>query len=176
LGSSTSTGARLVALAAATLACAGCATGHLLDRARRWERPVAWERAAVADGRLEVAYTAAIRDQFWRPRATRRRRAAVPLAQFGRVGLTADAVRWEPRPPDAPVVGTPIRLRAEPGAADGGRLFAACDGEAFLHPAVLTRRRLAPWVYPLLPLAVAYDVVAVPVLLALAPLVIVPGD
>jgi hypothetical protein len=34
---------------------------------------------------------------------------------------------------------------------------------------VLTETRMAPWVWPLFPLAVVYDVVAVPVLLVFAP-------
>ena len=50
------------------------------------------------------------------------------------------------------------------------------DGGTFLDPAVLTLTRMAPWVWPLLPLAVVYDAVAVPMLLVFAPAVIIPGD
>ena len=165
-----------VALVLAALVASGCATGHLLDRARRWERPIAYEAAAVDDGRLTVAYTAAVMDQFWRRRATCRRRAALPLAQFADPKLPADAVRFEPLADGAPLEGTPTNLVALPPPEADGRLFVPGAATTVLHPAALTRRRLAPWVYPLLPLAAAYDAVAVPVLLLFAPLVILPGD
>lgn len=169
--------ARIVAIVVASLVLQGCATGHLVDRARRWERPIAYESAAVEDGRLTVAYTAEETNQFWRRLATHRRTAAVPLAQFARDGLMVEDVRVERLPDDAPVTGTPTSLRLTP--VDGGAerlLVLDGDGSAFLHPAVLTEERLAPWVYPLLPLAAIYDAVAVPVLLVFAPVVIVPGD
>jgi len=160
------------------LACSGCATGHLVDRARRWERPIAYEQAAVAEGRLTVAYTAAVTNQFGRRLETCARRAALPLDQFARDDLSVDSVRVEPLPDGAPVAGTPTILHIEPEAAGEERLLMLDEegGASFLHPAVLTRRRIAPWVYPLLPLAVAYDVVAVPVLVLFAPAVIIPGD
>jgi len=168
---------RIAAVVAASLVSSGCMTGHLVDRARRWERPIAYERAAIADGRLTIAYTAAETNQFWRRLATHRRTAAVPLAQFADERLTVDDVRVERLPDDAPVAGTPTPLRL---TQDGGRpdrlLVLDADGSAFLHPAVLTEERIAPWVYPLLPFAVVYDAVAVPVLLVFAPAVIVPGD
>jgi len=41
---------------------------------------------------------------------------------------------------------------------------------------VLTETRTAAWVWPLFPLAIVYDVVALPVLLVFAPAVIIPGD
>lgn len=167
---------RLVTLLVA-LTCSGCATGHLLDRARRWERPIAYEQAAVADGRLTVAYTAAVTNQFSRRLETRPRRAAVPLDQFARADLAVESVRVEPLPDDAPVAGTPMTLHLTPEAGTASdRLLVLDDHRAFLHPAVLTRRRIAPWVYPVLPLAFVYDAVAVPVLLVFAPLVIIPGD
>jgi hypothetical protein len=164
----------IATVAAASLLLAGCATGHLLDRGRRYERPIAYERAAIADGKLTVAYTAAERNQFWRQLATHQRTAAVALAQFGDAGLTADRVRVERLADDAPVVGTPTALRLAPPCDT--LLVRDADGGAFLDPAVLTETRMAPWVWPLFPLAVVYDVVAVPVLLVFAPAVIIPGD
>jgi hypothetical protein len=167
----------LVAVVAASLVSAGCATGHLIDRARRYERPIAYERAAIAEGRLTVAYTAAETNQFWRRLGTHRRTAAVPLAQLVDEGRTVEDVRVERLPDDAPVVGTPLVLSLVP---DGGRrdalLVRDANGGAFLDPTVLTEERIAPWVYPLLPLALAYDAVAIPVLLVFAPAVIIPGD
>jgi hypothetical protein len=44
----------MAVVTAGALVCSGCATGHLLDRARRWERPIAYEQAAIGDGRLVV--------------------------------------------------------------------------------------------------------------------------
>jgi hypothetical protein len=158
----------------ASLVSSGCATGHLLDRGRRYERPIGYERAAIADGRLIVAYTVAERNQFWRQLATRHRTAAVPLAQFADAGLTADRVRVERLPDDAPVIGAPTELRLAPPR--DALLVRDADGGTFLDPAVLTETRIAPWVWPLMPLAVVYDAVAVPVLLVFAPVVIVPGD
>jgi hypothetical protein len=75
---------------------------------------------------------------------------------------------------DAVVVGTPMELRLDGG--DGRLLVRNGDGAMVLDPAALTDERIAVWVYPLLPLAVVYDAVAVPVLLVFAPVVIVPGD
>jgi hypothetical protein len=158
------------------LACEACATGHLLDRARRWERPIAYEEAAVADGRLTVAYTAAVTNQFWRRLATRRRTAAVPLAQFAREGLTVEDVRVERLPDDAPVAGTPTPLRLAREAGQPERLLVLDADGAFLHPAVLTEERIAPWVYPLLPFTAAWDAVTMPVLMIFAPAVLIPGD
>ena len=165
---------RVALVVAASLVSAGCATGHLLDRGRRYERPIAYERAAIADGQLTVSYTAAEMNQFWRKLGTHHRTAAVPLAQFSDQGLTADRVRVERLPDDAPVTGTPTALRLTPPC--DALLVRDADGGAFLDPAVLTQTRMAPWVWPLFPLAVVYDVVAVPVLLVFAPAVIIPGD
>jgi hypothetical protein len=159
---------------AASLVFGGCATGHLIDRGRRYERPIAYEQAAISDGRLTVAYMAVEVNQFWRRLGTHRRTAVVPLAQFADEELTADRVRVAWLADDAPVVGTPTELRLVGG--DGRLLLRDGDGAAFLDPAVLTDERIAWWVYPLLPLAVVYDAVAVPVLLVFAPVVIVPGD
>ncbi len=171
-------GVRRFAALAAALACSGCATGHLVDRARRWERPIAYEQAAVADGRLSVLYIAAETNQFWRRLGTRPRVAAVPLAQFAHAELSVEDVRIERLPDGTPLAGTPVHLHIEPEEAGEPRLFAADreGGALFLHPAVLTREWVEPWVYPLLPFAVVYDAVAVPVLLIFAPAVIIPGD
>jgi len=165
---------RVALVVTAFLVSGGCATGHLLDRGRRYERPIAYERAAIADGRLTVAYTAAERNQFWRQLGTHERTAAVPLAQFAEPGLTADRVRVERLGDHAPVVGTPTVLRLAP--ACDALLVRDADGGACLDPAVLTETRTAAWVWPLFPLAIVYDVVALPVLLVFAPAVIIPGD
>ena len=169
---------RTVAALVLALACAGCATGHLVDRARRWERPIAYEEAVLADGRLRVAYIAEETNQFWRPLGTHRRVAAVPLAQFADEALSVEDVRFERLPDDAPLVGTPVHLHIEPEEAGEPRLFAPDSegGALFLHPAVLTRAWLQPWVFPLLPFVAVYDAVTVPVLLVFAPAVIIPGD
>jgi hypothetical protein len=167
----------MAVVTAGALVCSGCATGHLLDRARRWERPIAYEQAAIGDGRLVVSYTAGVTNQFWRRLGTHRRTASLPLAQFADEGLTVEDVRVERLADDAPVAGAPtvLRLAQQPGQPER-LLVLDADGSAFLHPAVLTEERLAAWVYPLLPFTAAWDAVTVPVLLVFAPAVIIPGD
>ena len=175
---------RTLAALVFALACSGCATGHLVDRARRWEQPISYEQAAIVDGRLSVVYIAAERNQFWRQLATRRRVAAVPLAQFTNdepsvdAALSVEAVEVERLPDDAELAGTPVHLHIQPEEAGEPRLFASDSegGALFLHPAVLTRKWIEPWLWPLLPFVAVYDAVTVPVLLVFAPAVIIPGD
>ena len=66
---------------------------------------------------------------------------------------------------------------------DDGALLATVERRARLagHPAAIPVRRLtrtwtAPWVFPLVPVTLALDVVVVPVLTFLAPVVLRTGD
>jgi hypothetical protein len=83
-----------------------------------------------------------------------------------------------------------VALRAGPGASPALEIDADArghDARFVLHdagdgryPAVylsaLARTRMPAWVYPLLPLTGVIDAVTNPLLLLLAPAVIVPGD
>jgi hypothetical protein len=169
-------GALLLALACGA---SGCVTGHLFDAGRRWERAVAIEQASVEGERLLVAYTAEITDDQGEPLGRRRRRAAVSLADV-RAGLPTERVRVEPLSDDAALGGAGVAATLAP-AADGPATIELGDGAGAaaappLYASVLTRHGTEPWVYPLVPAALAVDAVAVPVLLFFAPGAIVVGD
>jgi len=80
--------------------------------------------------------------------------------------------------------GTGLRVRytAEVTDDDGGSRgmvertvrLAGDGGEPSLRQ--LTRTRTEPWVYPLIPLALAADVVIIPTLVLMSPAVLVVGD
>jgi hypothetical protein len=78
--------------------------------------------------------------------------------------------------------GTIVRYTADVTDDDGNPIdtvertvtVPATDAELTLRD--LTRTWTAPWVYPMLPLAVAADAVAFPLLTALAPIVLLVGD
>jgi hypothetical protein len=151
--------------------------GHVVDRARRWERPIAYESAAVAGGRLTVAYVAQEVNQFWRPLRKQRRVAALPLAQFANAALSADAVELQRLPDDAAPAGAPVRVSMEAGPGEPRLLAAGPEPDAlYLDPAVLTRAWVEPWVWPLLPVLAVWDAATVPVLAFFAPAVVIPGD
>jgi hypothetical protein len=143
----------------------GCFTGHLVDTARRWEEPVAYEGAVVAGDRVVVAYTAVVSDENGRRLARGGRRAALALADLARREPSPAAYSVVRLADDAPLDGRPI------GVADASPL-----GDVQLLSAVLTRTWTEPWVYPLVPFTLVADAVADPVLFFFAPAVIVPGD
>ena len=78
--------------------------------------------------------------------------------------------------------GTQVRYTAEvmddAGASRGTVERTACLPPDAAEPTLrdLTRIRSAAWVYPLLPLALAADVVMVPTLVLMSPAVLVVGD
>jgi hypothetical protein len=176
MGRSTSRAALLVALAACL---GGCVSGHLLDRARTREAVAGYRGVWLDDDQLVVAWDATITDDRGRTVGRATRVTAVPLAPLRRA---------EPPPVDS-IPGRPLAAVPEsPGRAvvigddatvrDEGVLVVRDPpaADAILYPGTLTRIRVAPWVWPLLPFTAAFDAVATPVLVALSPLVIVPGD
>ena len=175
---------RLVALALG-LGAQGCITGHLLDAARRIERPVAFEDAVLTDERLVLRCTALVTNDLGEPLVRRECRAAITLADLRRsppvedypVQRLADGARVEGR---RVVLRAPVPAGPFLDIDSGDEQFILHTGEdgtypAF-HSAALARTRTAPWAYPLLPLTVAFDAATDPVLLFFAPMVIVLGD
>jgi hypothetical protein len=172
-------------VAALVLAAQGCATGHLVDRGRRIEQPLAYEQATLEGDRLQLRYTAMVTDDDGDPLGRRERRVAVALAELGR---PVETVRVERLPDDAPLRGTDLPLGTngttpwidvERRSGRDVRLrvhAASAGGSQVLESAALTHRRTEPWVYPLVPLTLAFDLVTNPVLLFFAPAVILPGD
>jgi hypothetical protein len=170
------------------LAAQGCVTGHLFDAARRIERPLAYEEAALDGDRVLLRYTALVMNDDGDPVGRRERRVAVALADLRRAGVPVDAFAVEHLPDGGPLGGTAVPLHPNGSApwADvertNGRdvrlrLHESRDGgPKVLESAALTRRRTEPWVYPLVPVALAIDLVTNPVLLFFAPAVIVVGD
>src|SRR5437867_3981242 len=74
---------RLVVLALG-LGAQGCITGHLLDAARRIERPVAYRDAVISGDHLVLRYTALVTNDLGEPLTRRERRAAIALADLRR--------------------------------------------------------------------------------------------
>ena len=172
-------------------AAQGCVTGHLLDAARRFERPIAYTEASLADDRLVVRYAAAVTDDDGQPLGRVARRAAIPLADLQR-GEVMPIERFPVQhlPDRGPLPGRRLPVSPGDGARPALRVENAADGRPYrlvleqaagvapgmCYSAALTERRSALWVYPLLPLSLAFDAVTDPVLLFFAPAVIVFAD
>lgn len=181
------------ALAALTLVAPGCVTGHLLDAARRRERPVEIEAASLDGERLVLAYAAQASDDRGHPLFRAERRAAVPLGQLRDGSRPTDAytIAWLPaegplpgralpvvRPGELPPAPTFVAIAA---AGEAGapvvHLRGADDVAAAGFPAAaLTRRTTAPWSYALLPLTVAFDAATLPPLAVLGLPLLAFGD
>jgi len=171
------------------VAAQGCVTGHMLDYAREIERPVAYREAALDGDRLLLAYDTVVINERGHRLARRERRAAVALADLER-DLPVDDFPVVRLPDDAPLSGQRVALDGRLGATPALEIETAPDGRQtsfVLHDAndgrrrtfqsaALSQQRVAPWVYPLLPLGVAIDAVSNPVLILLAPAVMVTGD
>lgn len=155
---------------------AGCVTGHLFDAGRRWEQPRAFEAASLDGGRLYVRYVAAVTDDAGAPRGEQRRRAVVTLERLAGPRIVAEDVRAEQVADVGPLPGRAVAV--EP--ADGAPAFLVLrddrDRLAPLPANAFTTTSTAPWVYPLIPLALCVDATTVPVLLFFAPGAIVIGD
>jgi len=174
----------------------GCLSGHLLDAARRRERPVAIRAASVDGDRLLVRYTTEVTDDTGARLGAAEGAAALPLTALRTtVAPAADAVQPVWISPAQVTRGQSIGLRD--GATDeragcaappelevvrrDGRDVAIAwrdDGITWapVPTAGLTRIRTAPWAWPLVPVTLAADAVAVPVLLFFAPAVLVVGE
>ena len=188
---------RAVPLAVLVAMLPGCVTGHLLDAARRRERPIAITAAGLDGDRLLVRYAAEITNDTGRRVGTTESAAAIPLSAL-RVPAppAADAVSHAWIAPTEVARGQPVivargvasttdtcaaaSLEVVPG--DGRDVALVWRDEGTISPwapvstAALTRLRIAPWVWPLLPASVAADVVSGPLLLFLAPTVMVLGE
>jgi hypothetical protein len=184
MASSTKVGLLVAVLAGAS----GCVTGHLLDAARRWETPADVEAASLDGDRLALRYRATVTDDDGEPIGERRRSIAVPVAVLRTDGTTPTV---EELPDDAALPGRPIPVARTTDAASVPALAVTPLGQgrpmrldlrdgrtpgASLHTNALARSSTAGWVYPLLPLAAAVDVVGVPVLLFFAPAMLVTGE
>jgi len=157
----------------------GCVTGHVWQAGRRWERPTGFEQASVEGDRLVVRYAAQVTNDDGVPIGQRTRRAALPLASLHAASHAAEDVCVHPLDDAGAMPGTSVGLETAPPAADGApvslvvhdpRVPAPIPGNAF------TRRSVAGWVYPLLPLAACVDVTSLPILLFFAPGPMVIGD
>lgn len=169
-------------LALLLVACAlpGCWTGHLLESARRRESAQRFEAAFVAGQRLTLDYRVAVRDRRGRELRQADRRAAVALSDLvQQPELALDAVRvdFDPSEPagkpvallrDAeralPVTALVLRVAREAGRDVVLQVEAGdpVSGIGRLRAGSLTRDRTAPWVWPLVPFAVALDVAVLP--------------
>jgi hypothetical protein len=189
---------RPVALALLATVLPGCVSGHLLDAARRRERPVAVTAAAVDGDRLVVRYTAEVQNDAGDRLGTVDGAAAIPLATL-RVAESpaADAVSPSWLSASRSSVGVPVTIeRAGHGGAgatcagpvlevvtkdgrDAALVWRDLPGAPPYAPvplAALTRSRTAPWAWPLMPPMLAVDAVLTPVLVILAPSVMVLGE
>jgi hypothetical protein len=189
---------RPAALALLAAVLPGCVTGHLLDAARRRERPVAVTAAAIDGDRLVVRYTAEVQADDGERLGTADGVAAIPLATL-RAAESPPADAVSPSWPSSWRSGGGVPVAIERAGRGGGE--ATCAGptlevlEADGHDtalvwhdgagappnapvplAALTRMRTAPWAWPLMPPMLAVDAVLTPVLVFLAPAVMVMGE
>jgi hypothetical protein len=173
----------------------GCVTGHLIDAGRRHERPTAITAAALDGDRVLVRFTAAVTGDIGTPHGTADGAAGIALATLRtRTSPAADTVP-STRATAREVMGAP----AVPVLRDAGAA-AACGGPALevvhadgrdaalvwhdpgvapwapIPTAGLGRRRIEPWVWPLVPATLAADAVVTPVLIILSPAVLLAGD
>jgi len=181
------------ALALLALAAPGCVTGHLLDAARRRERPVAVHEAALDGDRLVLGYTASVCDDRGRPLGQAARRASVPLAQLGDASRPTDAFAVEHLAPDGPLPGRALVLVRSGDAPPAPPFVEVSALDEIASPSVtlhgrdgrvapafpteaLTQLTTRPWVYPLVPLSAAFDAATLPPLLLLGTPLFVLGD
>jgi hypothetical protein len=181
-------GATALALCALTQ---GCVTGHLLDAARRYERPLAYREVFLDGDRLLLEYTVLLTDDDGRPLGRTERHAAIALADLRRAQLPVErfpvarldraSLRGQRVALSTTDIASPPFLELERGADGRDERFVLHDGRddspyAAFYSSALTRSRTALWAYPLLPVALAVDVVSNPVLLFFAPAMITIGD
>lgn len=189
----------LLLLLMAGLLGQGCATGALLEAGERTEAVVSYREAFTDGERLWLAYDTELSNPRGEALARGSRTAVVALADLDPArGYPLDALPLEHDPSaaasaaalrrvglrpladsSAPDPGDPVLLVEEAdGRATGFSLvsFQGLPPEARFHSGSLLERKTAPWVYPLLPLAVAYDAVAVPTMAFFAIPFFVIGD
>jgi hypothetical protein len=186
--------AACVALLASVLS--GCVSGHLLDAARRRERPLAVTGATLDRDRVVLRYTAEITDDAGAVLETTTATAALPLTALrAAASPAADAVApvWDvetrgtpnglghgapPAPAGAAPPGPTLVVLREDGR-DSALVWHDVPGTAAFAPvpaATLTRLHTAPWAWPLLPATLAFDAATVPVLVLFAPAMMALGE
>jgi hypothetical protein len=145
--------------------------------ARRWERPASFAEATIDGDRLVVEYQAEITDDAGEPIGVRPRRAAISLASL--CGTAADDVVVRPLGDSGALPGRAVGVETVPAPAEGAPVSLLVHDAAVAAPIpgnVFTRTSTAPWVYPLVPLAVCVDATSLPILLFFAPGPMVIGD
>jgi hypothetical protein len=178
------TSLRALALGALLLS-SGCVTGHLLDLGRRREYLESVREAWVTQDRLVIRYDARVTDDDGRAVGRTERWAAVALADLATTTVPqVEHLRsWSGAgrrvairdgtgaPPDAPllcvtrVAEENLRLAYEE-PADPGVLYANAVTDVWT----------TPWIYPLMPLTLAFDLVTTPPLAMMAPAILVMGE
>ncbi len=174
----------------------GCLSGHLLDAARRRERPLAIREASLDRDRLVLRYTAEVTNDAGTVLGVVDAAAAIPLAALrAPVSPRADALSPAWQPPGQVARGEPVALARSTAVDDrsvgavlgvlqeDGRDTALVwhDGPAAppwapVPTGALTRVHTAPWAWPAMPLALAADAVVTPVLVIFAPAVMLLGE
>lgn len=174
-----------LALLAAALLLQGCATGALFEAGRRTETVVSFEEAYTDGERLWLVYESETSNRSGEAIAHGSRTAVVALSELDparghpldalpverarELGAAADALRrvgFRPATPSpASLDPGPLLLVQETDGRATGLSLVGFDGVppgAQLYSGSLLTRGTAPWVYPILPVAAAYDTVALP--------------
>jgi hypothetical protein len=182
---------------AVLLALQGCVMGHVVDAGRRRETPIAVTAAGLEGDRLLVRWVAEITDDGGARRGTIEGAAAIPVARLrsaespaadtldpswiapARVarGRPVTIVRGAPSGYDA--MATPILEVVQSDGRDSALVWrdaASAPPWAPVPTTGLTRLRIEPWVWPLLPPALVADAVVGPILLFFAPAIVVVGE
>lgn len=175
-------------------AASGCTTGHLLQAGRYHEQVVRYEAAYAGDDRLLLEYVVERGDRSGSLRGFAHREVALRLEDLRaepeivvdefpvetlriREALRAGDDRLELIPPDAPVVPSSryLAIELEAGRPVGFRLMGGEDAVAArFHSGALYRRHYEWWIYPLLPLTTAVDLVLLlPQIVTATPLFVV---
>jgi hypothetical protein len=164
----------------------------LLEVARIDERVLVYEQAQLTGDRLRVAYRVSLYDRNGRERSVARRAAVLQLADLrAEPAFAVEALPVEPVRADAvsshgesvpivpaaeakPVSAPRLVVRSEGGRHTGFDLLSPGAPRARLESGALHRSRYAYWVYPLLPMTAALDLLLlVPELCASPPLFLV---
>lgn len=182
---------RCVAALLALVLTSGCATGRLVNAGRRVDRVARFQSAHTDGDRLWILYRAEQFGAKGEPLGTTVDRAAVlRIADLDPEHLhPVDAFPVEHvNPRRVPVtdledvalvregrmIEVPSLSLASDQEVDIGFLADRVPGAApgsYLRATALDRQKIAPWVIPVLPLALAWDAFAVPALVILA----IPG-
>jgi hypothetical protein len=188
---------RAADLALLAVALPGCVMGHLVDAGRRRDTPIAVTAAGLDGDRLLVRYVAEVSDDGGTRLGTTEGAAAIPVARLRVVeSPAADTLAPDWVAPDRVARARPVPVAR--GVPFGGDTCAGpvlevvqVDGRdsalvwrdsasvppwAPVPTAALTRLRIEPWVWPLVPAAFVVDAVLGPILLFSAPAMVLVGE